>query len=93
MKRLLSILACAALAASLSVSAFARGGGASGGGSGPAAGSHALENSNGRFAEDRDKGQERAEDRRSAQGASHEKAGDAKKKHRRQPPAEPGAAK
>ena len=92
MKRLLSILACAVLAASLSVSAFARGGGASGGGSGPAAGSHALENSNGRFAQDRDKGQERAEDRRSAKGNEHEKA-DAKKKHRRPPAAEPGAAK
>lgn len=53
--------------------------GGGGGGGGAAAGheSHAaMMNSNGPSAGDRDKGQQRAEDRRSAAGAGHEKAQD-----------------
>ena len=73
----MSILACAAIAAGISVAAAARGAG--GGGMGHA--SAALENSNGRFSQDRDKGLDRAEDRRSTQGAKHGKAtGEAKRK-------------
>ncbi len=41
---------------------------------GPATGSRAIQDSNGRFARDRDRGLERAEDRRSAAGSEHEKA-------------------
>jgi hypothetical protein len=61
--------------------AMARGGGGGGGGgggdghmSGPSSKSKAAANSNGRFATDRDKGLDRAADRRSAKGSAHEKA-------------------
>lgn len=75
----MSILACAAIATSISVAAAARGAGGAGGGMGHAGA--ALENSNGRFSQDRDKGLDRAEDRRSAQGAKHGKAtGEAKRR-------------
>ena len=56
------------------------GGGAGGGFGGGAPAAHASHeasmNSNGAFSSDRDKGQQRAEDRRSTSGASHEKAQD-----------------
>lgn len=56
------------------------GGGAGGGGFGGAPAGHsghdASLSSNGAFSSDRDKGQQRAEDRRSAAGTSHEKAQD-----------------
>ncbi len=67
---------------------YARGGGGGGGpaaaaphSSGPSPRSQAADNSNGRFATDRDKGLDRAEDRMSAQGAAHEKATAKTKKH------------
>jgi hypothetical protein len=50
---------------------------------GPSA--NAMENSNGRFAADRDFGRDRAEDRMSAQGAAHERASTAPNKKRGKP--------
>lgn len=84
MRRSIPVLVIAALAAAFSLSAMARGGGAGGGFShgsatGPSS-SEALQNSNGRFSTDRDKGLQRAEDRMSQQGRQHEKATDAQKK-------------
>ena len=93
MRKLISVLLCGAFAAAFSLSAAAGGpgGGASGGHGasapgGPPASSQASENSNGRFAQDRDKGLDRAEDRMSEQGRTHEKATDAQKKHRKHAP-------
>lgn len=67
----------------LSQPVLARGGGGAGGGGGggfshgsavgPGAGSAAGANANGRFAADRDKGLERAQDRMSEQGLTHQK--------------------
>jgi len=76
----------------LSFAASAHGGGGGGGGgfggganAGGAAAGHAsheaMMNSNGSFASDRDKGLQRAEDRRSLQGSSHEKAHDNRMHH------------
>lgn len=66
--------------ATLSHPVLARGGAGGGGGfshgspTGPAGNGAAGANSNGRFATDRDKGQERAEDRRSVRGGKHRNA-------------------
>ncbi|WER47987.1 hypothetical protein CupriaWKF_24580 [Cupriavidus sp. WKF15] len=74
------VVAVGSLLLGLSFAASARGGGGGGGGGnfGSAAPGHAsnqaMTNSNGSFASDRDKGQQRAEDRRSLEGSSHEKA-------------------
>ncbi|WP_082016767.1 hypothetical protein [Cupriavidus sp. IDO] len=78
------VVAVGSLLIGLSFAASAHGGGAGGGGfgnggnfGGAAAGrsSHeAMINSNGSFAGDRDKGLQRAEDRRSSEGSIHEKA-------------------
>ncbi len=79
------VIAVGSLLISLSFSASARGGGAGGGGGfgnggnfrGAASGhasNEATINSNGSFSGDRDKGLQRAEDRRSTVGSSHEKA-------------------
>jgi len=77
------VVAVGSLLFGLSLAASAHGGAGGGGGggggnSGGAAPSHASHeatiNSNGSFASDRDKGQQRAEDRRSLEGSSHEKA-------------------
>lgn len=76
-----TLLLCLALTASAGIDALARGGGDRQA-TGPAANSQARANSNGRFALDRDKGLERAEDRMSANGRKHEKATAA---HERQP--------
>ncbi|QYY34075.1 MULTISPECIES: hypothetical protein [Cupriavidus] len=75
------VVAVGSLLLGLSLTASARGGGGGGGGNfGSAAPSHAskeaMTNSNGSFSSDRDKGQQRAEDRRSLEGSSHEKAQD-----------------
>ncbi len=100
MRKLISVLLCGAFATAFSLSAAAGGpgGGASGGHgasapSGPPAGSQAGDNSNGRFAQDRDKGLDRAEDRMSEQGLKHEKATDtdAQKKRRKPAPGESSA--
>jgi len=75
-------LACASVLLGLSVAAAAHGGGGGGGGGGgmgaPSGhgGHEAAMNSNGAFSSDRDKGQQRASDRRSVAGTSHEKAQD-----------------
>ena len=84
LKKTLAV-AVGSLLIGLSFTASARGGGGGGGGGfgnggnfgGAApghAGNEATMNSNGSFASDRDKGLQRAEDRRSSEGASHEKA-------------------
>jgi hypothetical protein len=98
MRKLISVLLCGAFATAFSLSAAAGGpgGGAPGGRGasapgGPPAGSQALQNSNGRFAKDRDKGLDRAEDRMSAQGLKHQKATDAQKKRRKPGPEESSA--
>ncbi len=97
MRKLISVLLCGAFAAAFGLSAAAREpGDASRGQSasapgGPAAGSQALENSNGRFATDRDKGLDRAEDRMSEQGLRHQKATEAQKKRRKPGPEESSA--
>jgi hypothetical protein len=85
MRKIISMLLCGAFTAALSLGATAAGPGASGGHSAagsPPASSQAMENSNGRFATDRDKGLDRAEDRMSAEGRKHEKATAAQKKHK-----------
>jgi hypothetical protein len=105
MTKPMAIVVCAVAAASLSVAALARGAGGGGGASvsgsagfshgsagGPSASGGASANSNGRFAEDRDKGLDRAEDRMSAQGAAHEKAPDGAK-HKKRRPAKPSKPK
>lgn len=88
MRKIVPVMLVASLF-SVSQLVAARGGGgggpAGGGGppsSGPPSHSAAAANSNGRFATDRDKGLDRAEDRRSAQGNAHEKATVAAKKAR-----------
>ncbi|WP_316150612.1 hypothetical protein [Cupriavidus sp. BIC8F] len=76
------VIAVGSLMIGSSFAAPAHGGGGGGGsgfggGNGGVSGhaSHeAMTNSNGSFASDRDKGLQRAEDRRSSEGASHEKA-------------------
>lgn len=87
MRKSIPVLICAAFAAAFSLSAAARGPGGGGGGDGFSHGSptgpsqsQALQNSNGRFSTDRDKGLDRAEDRMSQQGQEHEKATDAQHK-------------
>jgi hypothetical protein len=95
MRKILPLILFASLLG-VSQVADARGGGGPGGGgpsgsapgagngaphfSGPSPNSEAAANSNGRFATDRDKGLDRAEDRMSAQGKAHEKATVATKK-------------
>jgi len=71
-------VACASVLLGLSFAAAAHGGGGGGGGGAASghAGHEAAMNSNGAFSSDRDKGQQRASDRRSTSGASHEKAQD-----------------
>ena len=75
------IAAVAAAMACGGATAFARGGG---GGMGGNSGSHmspsGIKNTNGPNSPDRDKGLDRAEDRRSKQGAAHEKADRPKKR-------------
>lgn len=82
MRRPIPMLLGAAVVAAFSLAAAARGGGFSRGDPvGPASRSgQAVENANGRFAQDRDQGLSRAEDRRSAAGERHEKATAAHKK-------------
>ncbi len=80
------VIAVGSLLLGVTFSASAHGGGGGGGGNfGSAAPSHAskeaMANSNGSFSGDRDKGQQRAEDRRSLEGSSHEKAQDNRKHH------------
>lgn len=85
------VAACLLAGASLAV--FAAPGGGGGGAPGGMSGGHmsaaGLTNTNGPQATDRDKGQERAEDRRSAAGASHEKAQPAQAKSKRHHPPAP----
>lgn len=80
------VVAVGSLLIGLSFAASAHGGGGGGGGFGGggnfggAASGHASHeatmNSNGSFSSDRDKGLQRAGDRRSSEGSSHEKAQD-----------------
>ncbi|MDQ0140764.1 hypothetical protein [Cupriavidus necator] len=78
------VVAVGSLLIGLSFGASARGGGGGGGNNGgnfggPTLGhasNSATINSNGSFSSDRDKGLQRAEDRRSLEGSSHEKAQD-----------------
>lgn len=78
------VAACLLAGASLAVFAAPGGGGSAPGGmSGGHMSAAGLANTNGPQATDRDKGQERAEDRRSAAGASHEKAPPAPAKSKR----------
>ena len=83
MRKSMLVLLSAAIISALSFNALARGGGGGGGGGGGfnhgsaqdnAQNSQSVDNSNGRFAQDRDTGLERAEDRMSDQGLSNEKA-------------------
>ena len=66
-----------------STCAYARPGGAGGGSAGGMAGSHMSQpgsaNTNGPMAADRDKGLDRAADRRNEEAAEHSKAGQSKK--------------
>ncbi len=98
MRKSIQLLLCTAAAAAFSASAAARGPGEVGGtgfdhgtAGGPPASSGASQNSNGRFAQDRDTGLDRAEDRMSQQGLQHEKATDtdSQKKHVRHHRAKP----
>ena len=87
----IAVLLCAALGAGFSMDAAARGPGGKGAsapGGTPAPGSRAMENSNGRFVQDREFGLDRAAERRSDAGNEHQKATDAQKK-RRLPPQPP----
>ena len=82
MRRYSLLLLGGTLAATLSLGAAARGPGPGGGFThgtpgGPPPNSAALENSNGRFSSDRDKGLDRAQERMSEQGRKHQKATDA----------------
>ncbi|MGN5476431.1 hypothetical protein ACTMU2_03725 [Cupriavidus basilensis] len=77
------VVAVGSLLIGLSFGASARGGGGGGGNGGnfggPTSGhasNEAAINSNGSFSSDRDKGLQRAEDRRSSEGSNHEKAQD-----------------
>jgi hypothetical protein len=89
MRKLFPVMLLAALSLAFNQLAEARGGGGGGGpggGSGspsfggPSSTRQAPATSNGRFASDRDTGQDRAKDRMSAQGKAHEKAKAAAKK-------------
>lgn len=88
MRKPILVLMCTVSIAALGLNAEARGGsgGGFGGGfshgtpTGPSSPSRSIDNSNGRFALDRDRGLERAEDRMSDEGLAHEKASDARKK-------------
>lgn len=89
MRKPINALLCVAIIAGVSLNAAARGfGGGSGFGghqvTGPSLSSQAFENSNGRFAADRDTGLSRAEDRMSAEGLKHQKgiAAQATRHHR-----------
>jgi hypothetical protein len=83
MRKIISVLLCAFAAAfSLDATAAGPGGHSAAAPGGPRASSQAQENSNGRFAVDRDKGLDRAEDRMSEQGRKHQKATAAQKRHR-----------
>ena len=87
----IAILVCAALGAGFSAGIGAAGKGdrgASAPGGNPAPNSRAMENSNGRFIQDREFGLDRAAERRSDAGTAHQKATDARKK-RRLPPEPP----
>ena len=90
-RKLVVVVAC--LLAGASVSAFAGHGGGGGSPGGMSSGHMSgagLRNTNGPEAADRDKGLARAEDRMSAEGASHEKAQQAQgkgKRHHRSPAA------
>jgi len=84
------VVAVGSLLLGLSFAASAHGGGGGGGfggggnfgGAAPGHASHeAMMNSNGSFASDRDKGLQRAGDRRSLEGSSHEKAHDNRMHH------------
>ena len=85
-KRLMTIL-IAGLFAGTSTVIFARGGGGSAGGMGGMSSQHmsteGMENTNGPESTDQDKGLDRAKDRMSQQGLTHEQATDThgKKKH------------
>ncbi|MFZ9642573.1 MAG: hypothetical protein ACO29L_03870 [Candidatus Methylopumilus sp.] len=81
MRKSMLVLLSAAIISALSFNTLARGGGGGGGGfnhgcsaQDNAQNSQSVDNSNGRFAQDRDTGLERAEDRMSDQGLSNEKA-------------------
>ncbi|WP_202635555.1 hypothetical protein [Rugosibacter aromaticivorans] len=84
------VIATTVFLASTSVTTFARGGPGGGGHAGSMGGmspehisSQGMQNTNGPDASDRDKGLERAEDRMSQEGLTHEKAGAAHSKHKR----------
>ena len=84
-KKLLVI--AVSLLAGTSFAAFAAqggGGGKAGGMSSSHISSQGLTNTNGPDAADRDKGRQRAEDRMSAEGLSHDKANQTHGKHTRQ---------
>lgn len=81
-----SLIAAAALAA-LSLTAYAGHNGAGGGGhmggmSSQHISSQGMKNTNGPNAADRDKGLERAEERRNAEATTHEQAESAQKEHK-----------
>jgi hypothetical protein len=88
MRKSIPVIVCAAFATAFSLSAVARGpGGGAGGGDTVSHGSatgpttdKALQNSNGRFSTDRDKGLERAEERMNQHGLDHENATESHKK-------------
>ena len=89
MRKPIKALLCVAIISGVSFNAAARGfGGGSGFGghqaAGPSLSSRAFENSNGRFAADRDTGLARAEDRMSGEGLKHQKgiAAQATRPHR-----------
>ena len=83
MKRNVIAIILAAVMAVVPAAALARNGHASPGGqSASHMSAQGLANSNGPNAADRDKGLDRAEDRRSAQGSTHEKATTHATKHR-----------
>jgi hypothetical protein len=84
MRKLISVLLAGAFAAAFSLGAAAAGPGGHSAAApgGPPARSQAQENSNGRFAADRDKGLDRAEDRMSDQGRKHQKATAAQKRQK-----------
>ncbi len=78
MRKPINALLCVAIISGVSLNAAARGFGGGSGfaghqAAGPSLSSRAFENSNGRFAADRDTGQSRAEDRMSAAGLKHQK--------------------
>ncbi len=79
MRKSTLLLLCASAAVAFSAGANARGPEGAGGfthGSpvGPGSNGSAYENSNGRFAQDRDQGLQRAEDRMSTEGQDHSQA-------------------